>query len=493
MRAWINRWLGIFGAISLLEPIWRAIKWLLHWLGDFDFVIFRIEDPDWMGPVIHFFLDPPGWVTFPALFLGVGLLYFWNAYRRSATSKSSSNAPKGFCEVMEAIWWVADQSSWGRWQRMQRGIASGSAVLENGILHTAEYMLRTSAQNGELTIYGRLRNTTEYVPIDQHFWRLVFFNIEKDDRALLKATLTQRADVTTPIPDYDSFIVEGAALESLPWLHGLRLQWVIAKLWIRAKLQSARKVIGKVEPSHILILGLAIAAVGLGWQLYRGKQSAAPSQEEISKLNAPLQNQIDSLKAQLAERSKTTIANIPSAISNVAPLAPTLPKVVYTPTQVVQLIDALQGAFNLMNNTVKPLYDEMHDYNFRFGAHLASGGPRQMAENYVSLRVKIQAMWGDVNKFIYDTHPYYKEEMRVALNIQQQPSDLVPALEYAAEGMRALPDAPSDQLLKLFTPQRERLKKAEDQFGGWIGGANTKITFMTDNLRRSGVTGYETK
>jgi hypothetical protein len=181
---WIARWSGVLGAISLLEPIWRGIKWLLHWLGDFDFVISRIEDPDWMGPMIHWLIDPPGWVTFPALILGVGLLYIWSGYRRSATNKSSSNTPKGFCEIMEAIWWVAERSSWGHWQRMQRGVTSGSAVLESGILNTAEHMLRTSAQNGELKVYGRVRNTTEYIPIDQHFWRLVAFNIERDDVAI---------------------------------------------------------------------------------------------------------------------------------------------------------------------------------------------------------------------------------------------------------------------------------------------------------------------
>ena len=68
--------IGLFGA-----PVWKAIKPFLQLLGDFDLIISRIEDPDWMGVIMRFLLDPPGWLILVLMVIGI-LLLMWDGRRQ---------------------------------------------------------------------------------------------------------------------------------------------------------------------------------------------------------------------------------------------------------------------------------------------------------------------------------------------------------------------------------------------------------------------------
>jgi hypothetical protein len=85
-----------------------------------------------------------------------------------------------------------------------------------------------------------------------------------------------------------------------------------------AVVRSIKNTGAKLEPSHIIILGLVIAVVGVVWQQYRGPiiikgieiGSPALTQnppkppltpEQITQVTAPLQAEIKSLKLRLAE------------------------------------------------------------------------------------------------------------------------------------------------------------------------------------------------
>jgi hypothetical protein len=99
MSGWLTcHWRALLGAASLLEPVWRLIKWLLHWASDFDFVISRIQNPSWVGVVINWLIkwvfDPPAWVTIPALIAGVALI-FWD-FRRQARRAQEYNRHNSF-------------------------------------------------------------------------------------------------------------------------------------------------------------------------------------------------------------------------------------------------------------------------------------------------------------------------------------------------------------------------------------------------------------
>jgi hypothetical protein len=65
----------------------------------------------------------------------------------------------------------------------------------------------------------------------------------------------------------------------------------------------ARTWIQKVEPYHVIILGLLIAAGGVAWMLYQSSESYRNSKmDRAAILIAPFQAQIDDLKKQLAAR-----------------------------------------------------------------------------------------------------------------------------------------------------------------------------------------------
>lgn len=59
--------------------------------GYAEFVSAHIQQPGWVGDVLSFLIDPPPWITFPALVIGL-LLIWWDA-RRSRNRKLSVPTP----------------------------------------------------------------------------------------------------------------------------------------------------------------------------------------------------------------------------------------------------------------------------------------------------------------------------------------------------------------------------------------------------------------
>jgi hypothetical protein len=77
----------------------------------------------------------------------------------------------------------------------------------------------------------------------------------------------------------------------------------------------------KLEPIHLIALGLLIALVGVGWQLYRGSTSAssqkltvtatkipAPTPEQKDAITAPLRDKINELTASNSEKDRQLVA-----------------------------------------------------------------------------------------------------------------------------------------------------------------------------------------
>ena len=62
-----------------------------------------------------------------------------------------------------------------------------------------------------------------------------------------------------------------------------------------AALAAIRKRTLRVEPSYLIILGIILAAVGVGWQFYREPQRPPLTQTEKDGITKPFQDQIDLL------------------------------------------------------------------------------------------------------------------------------------------------------------------------------------------------------
>jgi hypothetical protein len=74
-------WLSLVGAaLFFYNAVWPGIRWLLDWAGNLDFIASRIADPGWVGVVIEWVLDPPGWAS--ALLAAAGLAFItWDVRR----------------------------------------------------------------------------------------------------------------------------------------------------------------------------------------------------------------------------------------------------------------------------------------------------------------------------------------------------------------------------------------------------------------------------
>jgi hypothetical protein len=81
---WIRRhWLALLGLTPLLPPLIKAVLQLIGLGGSIDFLIARYDDPAWVGRMIGFLIDPPGWSIVPMILIGL-LLIWWDFRRRTS-------------------------------------------------------------------------------------------------------------------------------------------------------------------------------------------------------------------------------------------------------------------------------------------------------------------------------------------------------------------------------------------------------------------------
>lgn len=74
---WIKRhWLAIGGFIlSAGGTIFRYAKEIISLFGDIDLLVERSRDPGWVGGMIGFLLDPPGWLILLVVIAGLFAIY----------------------------------------------------------------------------------------------------------------------------------------------------------------------------------------------------------------------------------------------------------------------------------------------------------------------------------------------------------------------------------------------------------------------------------
>jgi hypothetical protein len=98
MGFFTRHWGMLLSVFPFLGPFWRVCKLLLQWAGDFDLIISRIEDPDWMGVVVKsiysFFLDPPGYLILPFAVSGFALIWFDSRRQPKAVPISPAARPR---------------------------------------------------------------------------------------------------------------------------------------------------------------------------------------------------------------------------------------------------------------------------------------------------------------------------------------------------------------------------------------------------------------
>jgi hypothetical protein len=78
---WIRRhWVALLSAIPLIPTVFKWLGWIVSRGGDMDFVISRTNDPGWVGTMIGWIINPPGWAILPLI--AGGLFLIWLDVRR---------------------------------------------------------------------------------------------------------------------------------------------------------------------------------------------------------------------------------------------------------------------------------------------------------------------------------------------------------------------------------------------------------------------------
>ena len=83
-KRWLRKhWIALFGLLPLIPASFKGVLALITWGGDIDFVVSQKQDPGWVGQMINWLIDPPGWAILPLLSLGLACI-FLDSRRRLA-------------------------------------------------------------------------------------------------------------------------------------------------------------------------------------------------------------------------------------------------------------------------------------------------------------------------------------------------------------------------------------------------------------------------
>ncbi len=89
-----HHWIALLGAIPLIPPTLKWLGWLVSRGGDVDFVISRTNDPAWVGTMIGWIINPPGWAILPLIAGGLFLIWLHVRRRSDAPVKDQITTPQ---------------------------------------------------------------------------------------------------------------------------------------------------------------------------------------------------------------------------------------------------------------------------------------------------------------------------------------------------------------------------------------------------------------
>jgi hypothetical protein len=144
-----KHWKSVAGALVLVRS-------LVTYGGDADFVISRMQDPGWVGKMINWLINPPGWATFFLVLTGLALIW-WDVARRRPEEEAAKPiaAPTHRDIVTESpnIPWGAKLIFWGQNLIVFGGILAMFVIFTGGIFIAIGLWQNTqlSEQNRQVT------------------------------------------------------------------------------------------------------------------------------------------------------------------------------------------------------------------------------------------------------------------------------------------------------------------------------------------------------
>jgi len=231
------------------------------------------------------------------------------------------------------------------------------------------------------------------------------------------------------------------------WIFYLSLLWAAISV-CREGWSNRATLIGylrKVEPLHVIILGLVIALGGVVWQMRSGSVAAKPG------------------------------ADIrPHTSSSEAASKPSPPQRNYTATDVRELPEVLLEISNVLGGPARQLKEATYKYGVEWRTVLVSQGRDAGLEQLN----KIVEMSSALSKSLYaikDKHGYYLAEINYIVEASDEPSAVGSVSKILINSTLHLPELPSDDVVNLVAPHQDNYANGVNRFREWLENSNRRL------------------
>jgi hypothetical protein len=249
------------------------------------------------------------------------------------------------------------------------------------------------------------------------------------------------------------------------------LSWPLREAEKRAEIAAIiihpKRALRLIEPLHIIILGLILAAAGTLWQWRRVPQPDPRI--------AQLESQIDILNKRLAVPPPTTpLERSPDASRRLLP------------RDVQRLLEALGEATDLGENSISPTLGAIQSWAANWKGVIRNGNGEAV---YVTGRDSLKRdVWDKIDTLLAK-FPTYQMQLQTAfaLEIPAAKNELSKSLDDAINTVKKYPKNAPPDMDDLLEPRFRELIKQSNLAWNWWSEARQRIREMTANLKDRGV------
>jgi len=135
-----------------------------------------------------------------------------------AKFEAAASAPGGSNEgsLDLVIWWIANESAWGRWQAAKHYTSKNIPVNQGFHLQQTATEFTRRALEGRIQVRACRGNQTTYEEIPPEFWKGSYLTVESDDVRLWKISIAPRSGQSATITaDYANAHAEWSGVREI--------------------------------------------------------------------------------------------------------------------------------------------------------------------------------------------------------------------------------------------------------------------------------------
>lgn len=271
------------------------------------------------------------------------------------------------------------------------------------------------------------------------------------------------AGALTQSPDYSYLALPVAIVSGTLFV-------VLGIMYLISNRREIRALARYVEPSHIIVLGLLIAAAGVIWQYTR----AAPLDPKIAELTSQIaQLQSAAKSAQQPHASVQTSATV-TAVKHKAPF--------YSRADIERLLEASFEITTLLQQKAVPAREAAQAFIRSWHDLLLQKGEPAFRAALKAVRLQVEdvnnSAWAISNKY-----QHYNSEIGPILGGASFAERFFGASNRFAEAAQNLPQQIDVRTLTFMTPTRDEYEQHVGTFQQWISDTYDRNKLATERFR----------